>query len=574
MSVAVDLTATPVRPSGHFFGRHGRTFGLTLLILILGFLSLYPMGMLFYGSLHSTPLGMAGVFNLDGYAALTSDENLSALVNTVAISLIKTVLSVALAILLAWIVARTDTPGRGALEVLITLPFFIPPILTATAWAMLGNAQVGTINLVWKAITGLETPLVDVYSYGGVIWHMMQYSTPFIFLLVVDAFRAMDPSLEEASRMSGASRWQTFWRVTWALMLPVTTSAFILSFIRGMESFESAVFFGTPVGINVITTQIYNSITQRAQPDYQAATALGFAAMALMFLLLIIQSRLLGGRSFTTVTGKGYSPNVARLGGWRWVAFAICIAFFALTVVLPVGQLLLSSFFQFYQLDMLTLQHYRDVWENDEFWHAFANTMLLGVLGATVTMALGGVVAYVTTRTSWRGRRLIDILAWLPWMMPGMVLGIGFLWGFATLPHSIPIYGTLWALLLAYVALGTPVAVRVTSGAYAQIAKDIEECSRVHGAGWWQTLGRILIALAWPAFAVGWVLIFFGIMRELSASILLYVPDTEVLSVVMLKMWVGGKPEEVSVIGLAMLVLVLVFRWVQLSFIKRRISTL
>jgi iron(III) transport system permease protein len=577
MSIAAASPAVPWRLRGGPFARHGRAFGLTLLILLLGFLSLYPMAMLFYGSLHSTPPGVAGTFNLDGYLSLGSDENVAALVNTVAISLVKTILSLALAILMAWIVARTDTPGRRALEVLITLPFFIPPILTATAWAMLGNAQVGTINLVWKAVTGLQTPLVDVYSYGGVIWHMMQYSTPFIFLLVVDAFRAMDPSLEEASRMSGASRWQTFWRVTFALMLPVTTSAFILSFIRGMESFESAVFFGTPVGINVITTQIYNSITQRAQPDYQAATALGFAAMALMFVLLVIQSRLLGGRSFTTVTGKGYSPTVMRLGRWRWFTFAICAAFFVLTVVLPVGQLLLSSFFQFfgfYQLDMLTLQHYRDVWDNDEFWHAFGNTMLLGVLGATVTMALGGIVAYITTRTAWRGRRLIDILAWLPWMMPGMVLGIGFLWGFATLPHSIPIYGTLWALLLAYVALGTPVAVRVTSGAYAQIAKDIEECSRVHGAGWWQTLGRILIALAWPAFAVGWVLIFFGIMRELSASILLYVPDTEVMSVVMLKMWLGGKPEEVSVLGLIMLVLVLVFRWVQLRFIARRISTL
>ncbi|HEX9521536.1 MAG TPA: iron ABC transporter permease, partial [Reyranella sp.] len=463
------------------------------------------------------------------------------------------------------------------LEVLITLPFFIPPILTATAWAMLGNAQVGTINLLWRWLTGSEGTLVDMYSYGGVVWHMMQYSTPFIFLFVVDAFRAMDPSLEESSRMSGATRWQTFWRITLALMLPVTTSAFILSFIRGMESFESAVFFGTPVGINVITTTIYQSITQRAQPDYQSATALGFAAMALMFLLLVLQGRLLRGRSFATVTGKGYSPNMMRLGLMRWVTFAVCIAFFVLTVALPIGQLLLSSFFQFfgfYQLDMLTLDHYRDVFSNRAFWNAFANTMLLGVVGATATMALGGIVAYVTTRTRWRGRRLIDVLAWLPWMMPGMVLGIGFLWGFATLPHAIPIYGTLWALLLAYMALGTPVAVRVASSAYQQIATDIEECSRVHGAGWWQTLFRILVALAWPAFAVGWVLIFFGIMRELSASILLYAPDTEVLSVVMLKMWTGGKPEEVSVIGLLMLVLVLLFRWVQLRFIKKRISTL
>jgi iron(III) transport system permease protein len=535
------------------------------------------MAMLLYGSLHSSPPGMAGTFNLEGYASLGTAENLQAMVNTIALSLVKTLLSLSLAILLAWIVARTDTPGRGVLEVLVTLPFFIPPILTATAWAMLGNAQVGTINLLWRWLTGGDGTLVDVYSYGGIVWHMMQYSTPFIFLFVVDAFRAMDPSLEESSRMSGATRWQTFWRITFGLMLPITTSAFLLSFIRGMESFESAVFFGTPVGIKVLTTQIFDLITQRAQPDYQAATAMGFASLALMFLLLLLQGRMLRGRSFTTVTGKAYSPNVTRLGWLRWVTFTICVAFFALTVALPVGQLLLSSFFQFfgfYQLDMLTLEHYRNVWENRSFWHAFGNTMLLGFLGATATMVLGGIVAYITTRTTWRGRRVIDVLAWLPWMMPGMVLGIGFLWGFAILPHAIPIYGTLWALLLAYIALGTPVAVRVTSGAYAQIARDLEECSRVHGANWWQTLGRILVALAWPAFAVGWVLIFFGIMRELSASILLYVPDTEVLSVVMLKMWNGGKPEDVSVIGLVMLVLVLLFRWVQLRFIKRRISTL
>ncbi len=221
MTVAVSLpTAAPRRGLGRF----GRPTGLALLVLLLGFLTLYPMAMLFYGSLHSTPPGIAGTFNLDGYTGLASAENLAVIANTAGLSLIKTVLSLALAILLAWIVARTDTPARGLLEVLITLPFFIPPILTATAWAMLGNAQVGTINLAWRWLTHSDRSLVDVYSYGGVIWHMMQYSTPFIFLFVVDAFRAMDPSLEESSRMSGATRWQTFWRITFALMLPITTS--------------------------------------------------------------------------------------------------------------------------------------------------------------------------------------------------------------------------------------------------------------------------------------------------------------------------------------------------------------
>ncbi len=548
--------------------------GLTLL---LGFLSVYPMLMLLYGSLHSTPPGTAGHFDLAGYRALFEAENATVLWNTVTIALAKTLLSMALAVLLAWIVARTDTPGRGALEVLITLPFFIPPILTATAWGMLGNPQVGTINLAWQWATGAQAPLVNVFSWGGVVWHMMQYSTPFLFLFIVDAFRAMDPALEESSRMSGASRARTFFGITFVLMMPVMTSAFILSFIRGIEAFESPVFFGTPARIEVLTTKIYALINHSAQPQYQSATALGFAAMALMFLLVVWQWRMLGGRTFATVTGKGYAPNVTRLGPLRWVTFAICVLFFVVTVLLPVGQLLLSSFFQFfgfYQRDMLTLEHYRNVWASREFWRAFGNTMQLGLAGASATMVLGGLVAYVTARTRWRGRKLIDVLAWLPWMMPGMVLGIGFLWGYAMLPAAVPIYGTLWALLLAYVALGTPVSVRVMSGAYAQLSYDLEECSRVHGATFWQTLWRILVALAWPAFAVGWVLTFFGIMRELSASILLYSVGTEVLSVHMLKMWSGGKPEEVSVIGLFMLVLVLAFRWVQLRLIKRRLSTL
>lgn len=552
-----------------------RAVGLAGLLALLAFLSLYPLAMLLYGSLHSTPPGVAGAFNLDGYRALASRATLVILRDSFAISLVKTILSLTLATLLAWIVARTDTPAPRTLEALITLPFFIPPILTATAWGMLGNPQSGTINLVWKSLTGAEGPLVNVYSYGGVVWHMMQYSTTFLFLFVVEAFRTMDPALEESSRMSGASNARTFRRITLALMLPVMTSAFILSFIRGVEAFESPVFFGTPAGIEVLTTQIYNLLNHQAQPQYQAATAIGFVAMLLMALLILLQWRLLRGRSFATVSGKGFAPRVIRLGPMRWVTFGIAIVFFAITVALPVGQLLLSSFFKFfgfYTAEMFTLDNYRNVWANREFWQALRNTMWLGVAGASATMLLGSVVAYITVRTRLVVRKPIELMAWLPWMMPGIVLGIGFLWAFSLLPAGVPIYGTLWALFLAYMALSTPVAVRVMSGAYSQLSYDLEECSRVHGATWWQTFWRILIALAWPSFAVGWMLAFFGILRELSASILLYAVDTQVLSVLMLKMWSGGKPEEVSVIALFMLVLVLVFRWVQLNVVNKRIS--
>lgn len=554
-----------------------RHVALTILIVLLAFLSLYPFAMLMYGSLHSTPPGVPGSFDLNGYRSLFSGEYLAIMRDSFGISLVKTILSLTLATLLAWIIARTDTPGRRTLEVLITLPFFIPPILTATAWGMLGSPQSGTINLVWKALSGSETPLVNVYSYGGVVWHMMQYSTTFLFLFIVEAFRTMDPSLEESSRMSGASNGRTFWRITLVLMLPVLTSAFILSFIRGVESFESPIFFGTPAGIEVLTTKIYSLLNHQAQPQYQVATALGFVAMFLMFLLIVVQWRLLRGRNFSTVSGKGFSPRVMKLGWMRWVTFAICVLFFFVTVLLPVGQLLLSSFFKFfgfYSADMFTFDNYVNVWNNRDFWTALRNTLWLGVAGASATMVLGSIVAYVTVRTKWRIRRLIDALAWLPWMMPGIVLGIGFLWAFSLLPAGIPIYGTLWALFLAYMALGTPVAVRIMSGAYAQLSYDLEECSRVHGASWLQTLTRILVALAWPSFAVGWMLTFFGVLRELSASILLYSAGSEVLSVLMLQMWAGGKPEEVSVIALFMLGLVLVFRWVQFNLINKRISKL
>lgn len=554
-----------------------RRLALIGLALLLAFLSLYPLSMLLYGSLHTTPPGIAGTFDLAGYRQVFTWQTAEVFGNTVGISLVKTVASLALAVLFGWIIARTNTPARGALEVLITLPFFVPPILTAMAWGMLGNPQVGVINLAWQWLSGSTEPLVNVYSYGGVVWHMLQYSTPFLFLFIVEAFRAMDPALEEASRMCGASQWRTFWRVTFALMLPAVVTAFLLSFIRGLESFESPLFFGTPAKIEVVTTQIYNSIHHQSIPNYQFASALSFVIMGLMFLLVLWQWRLLRGKSFQTVTGKGYSPRVIDLGPWRWVTFALCAAFFVVSVVLPIGQLLLGSFFRFfgfYEWDMLTLDHYRAVLANDDVWRAFRNTFLLGLGGASATMVLGAIVAYVSTRTRWGGRQLIDVLAWLPWMMPGMVLAVGFLWGFAFLPSTISIYGTIWALLIAYIALGTPIAVRVMSAAYRQLSFDLEECSRVHGATLWQTLWRILIALAWPSFAVGWVLTFFGIMRELSASVLLYSVGSEVLSVVLLRMWENGQAEAVSVVGLMMMLLVFLFRWIQLRLIKRYISTL
>ena len=358
-----------------------------------------------------------------------------------------------------------------------------------------------------------------------------------MFLLIVDAFRAMDPTLEEASAHGGARRRRTFRTVTLQADAAGDLQRAILSFIRGIETFQLPLFFGSPCRDRGYHDDILNVY----QPKFAAAISICDRAQLrpswrCCFSIVLLQWNLLRGRSFTTIGGKGYSPAVMKLGPWRWATFAFCALFFVVTVVLPVGQLLIGSFFKFfgfYQLGHADARKLSRSLRQPPVLAGFGNTMLLGVVGASLTMVLGGAVAYISVRTRWRGRLLIDAMAWLPWMMPGIVLGLGFLWGFALLPHAIPIYGTIWALLLAYISLGTPLSVRVMSSAYSQLSWDIEECSRVHGASWLQTMWHIMIALVWPSFAVGWVLVFFGIMRELSASVLLYSVGSEVLSVVL-----------------------------------------
>ncbi len=548
------------------------------LIALLSFLTVYPLAMLLYGSLHSTPPGMAGTFNLDGYAQIFTTSNVLVLANTVGISFAKTIPSILLAVALAFILARTDTPARGALEVLVTLPFFIPPILTAMAWGMLGNPQVGVLNLVWKSLTGATTSPINVYSYGGVVWHMMQYSTPFLFLFIVDAFRAMDPTLEESSRMCGASRWHTFRRITLILMLPAIVSSFALSLIRGIELFESPLFFGLPAGITVITTEIYNAINHRATPAYQYATALSFAIMVFMFLFVVWQWRVLHGRSFATVTGKAYAPNVMKLGP---------LALGDVRLLRPVlrhhggaaGRPV---------ADRLVLQVFRLL----RMGHADARA-LRGGLGEQ------GVLARVQQHhaarrdrrfrhhDARRRRRLRDGAHALARAPPDRRAGL------AAVDDAR--HGARRRLPVGVRhAAGTDPDLRHDLGAPASPTWRSERRSRCGSCrtpitssrstwrnargctagSWWQTLWRILIALSWPSFAVGWVLTFFGIMRELSASILLYSVGSEVLSVVLLKLWSNGQAEQVSVIGLLMMLLVIFFRFVQLKVIKQRISTL
>ena len=544
-------------------------------LVMVGFLSLYPVVMLLFGSVRDAAPGEVASFTWTAYReAYTDSATYRVLFNSLVISAIKTTFAVILGVFFAWVITRTNTPYPRLLETFVTLPFFVPPILTAIAWAMLANPTVGIINKFFMLFFGLHRPLFNIYSYGGIIWHMTHYSAAFVFLLVVGAFRAADPALEEASRASGASGLKTFFRVTLPLMAPAIMGAGLLAFIRGLEAFESAFFFGLPAKIFVFTTEIYTALTQRMPADYPRAMALAVPLMGITFTGVFIQRRIMAGKTYFTITGKGYQPRPVDLGVWRWVTFGLCVAYFFVALVLPVSQLLLSSFFTMfglYDFKLLTLDNYRQVFSDLLFWRALKNSLMLAAGGAVLCMLLSAVIAYIIFRTKFWGKGALDFLSWVPWSLPGMVLALGLLWAYILLPGPIVLYGTIWILLIAYLTIGLPIGVRSMSGTMVQISEDLEESSSVCGANWWQTFVKIYLALLRPGFAAGALLLFFIFLRELSASVLLYSPGNEVLSVTILKYWEAGRSEVVSVIALVMLGIVILFKIGEARLIKARL---
>ncbi len=543
-------------------------------LLMVGFITLYPVVMLLFGSVRDAPPGETASFTLRAYReAYTDASTYRVLLNSLAIAGVKTILAVIFGVFFAWTVTRTNTPYPRLLETLVTLPFFVPPILTAIAWAMLANPTIGSINRFFMQL-GMAHPLFNIYSYTGIIWHMTHYSIAFVFLLVVGAFRATDPALEEASRAAGASGLKTFFRVTLPLMAPAIMGAALLAFIRGLEAFESALFFGLPAKIFVFTTEIYSALTLRTPADYPRAMALAALLMAITFVGVLIQRRVMSGKKYFTVTGKAYRPRPIDLGIWKWATFGVCVAYFLVAVVLPVSQLLLSSFFTIfglYDLKLLTLDNYRQAFSDLLFWRALRNSLILACGGAVLCMLISAVIAYITLRTKFWAKGVLDFLSWVPWSLPGMVLALGLLWAYILLPGPLVLYGTLWMLLIAYLTIGLPIGVRSMSGTIIQISEDLEESSRACGASWWQTFVKIYLSLLRPGFAAGALLLFFVFLRELSASVLLYSPGNEVLSVTILKYWQAGRSEVVSVIALVMLGIVILFRVGEAWLIKTKI---
>lgn len=533
-------------------------FTLTVIgvAVVLAYLSIFPTAMLFYGSFTTAPLGEKGQLSLANYiTAYTDPETFTLLLDSFVFALGSSVLSLALALALAWITVRTNAPWKGVFELTAIVPNIFPPVLIAIAWTLLLSPSVGMVNAVLKSAFNLSQSPFDIYSLPGLIFVEGLILTPLAFLIISAALRGMDPALEESARTLGSTQFTIVRRVTLPLMRPAILAAGTLNFVRALESFDTPAIIALPARIEVFTTKIYREALAAYPPDYNLAATYGVSLLAIALAFVALYRRFTSRvETFATVTGKGYRPHTIDLGRWKYAASAGAVAILALIVVLPVLMLFLISILPYYHvpttetIKLATLKHYAYIFESERVYRAIGNSLFLAVVGATVAMFLAALIGYITVRTRVFGRGLLESLTFLPWAFPSTALAIGLLWAYVQMP--VPIYATIWILLIAYVTRFLPYGLRSVTSTIVQIHKELEEASQVCGGGFWSTLRRILFPLMRPGLIAGWILLATIFIREFSLSLFLYTPSAEPVGPLLYYLWLDGLTGPLGALGI------------------------
>jgi iron(III) transport system permease protein len=467
---------------------------------------------------------------------------------------------------LAWLAERTNARFRGLTYISAFVSFAIPGIIKVIGWILLFGPEAGYLNLAAKSLTGIF-PLFNVFSMGGMILVEGFLWTPVVFLLMGTPFRSMDPSLEEAAVVSGSSEWQVFRRVTFPMAAPSVLSVLILTFVRSLEAFEIPALIGLPAGIEIFTTQIYTQLKGSIIPDYGHASAYSVILIALVSLVLIPYYRITQDTfKFSTVTGKGFNPRRKDLGKWRWLGGLFLLSL-PLVQLLPMMALLWSSFTPFLQvpsveaLGQLSFANYALAFNDPKIVRSTANSLLVSITSASGAVAVAFVVAWIVARTRISLRWMLDRLTMVPLVFPGIVLGVAILQMYLILP--LPVYGTVWIMVAAFVPQYLPYAMRCNHAGLLGIHKELEESATASGASWGQVVRNIIAPLMMPALFAAWIYIFLVTVRELSVSLLLYSPGSEVISVVMWELWQNGAVGTLSAYALtisaAMALLAMIF---------------
>lgn len=537
------------------------------LLAIVALLALYPLSLIIVKSFQISRPGVPSAYGLEGWRAFFQPAIAQSLYNTLMLVLARQLISFPLAILLAWLIARTDLPGRNFFEFMFWVPFFLPALPVTLGWILVLDPNFGLLNTALLKLPFVHRAPFNIYSFWGIVWvHFSLYTLSVKIMLLTPALRNMDAALEEASRTCGSNSIGTLCRIVAPLMMPTLLAVFTLGTIRSLEAFEVEIMLGLPIGLHVYSTMIYD-LVRWEPPQYAPAMALATFFLLVLVSMVMMQVSNIGQRQFRTIGGQGHHIGLTSLGRWKWVAVALlsCLAF--VFTVIPIVFLLLASFmriFGFFSVDdAWTLLHWRKILSDPIFLRSVGNTVILTLGAVTGTIVLSLAVAYVVAKSSFRGRQVLDFLAWLPWGIPGILLGLAFLWMFLGNDLLAPLYGTMLVLILAMVVKDLPMGSQLFKGVMLNIGRELEEASFVSGARWFYTFRRIMMPIILPTVLAVGLVSMITTMRDTSTVVLLATSRTRPLALLMLDYLVESKEyERAAVVGAIIVLWVLVMAFV------------
>ncbi len=526
------------------------------LIIIVGFLTVCPVVMLIFGSF-SEGLGAFGSFTLEKYThAYTDPAFAGIIINTIIFTIGSAFVATGLALFLAYLNTRTNIPFKFLFRIISIIPMMIPHILFSVSWVLLLNPSNGLINLFLREILSLEGSPFNIYTLQGMILVEGLLDLPIAYLILAPAMASFDVSFEESSRVCGASNLRTLTRVTLPVLRPAILASFILVIVRSLASFAVPSVIGMPGRIYVLATHIYRIIATGFAADYGMAAAVGMSALAASITLIYLYRYLTSeSEKYVTISSRGYNPSVIDLKNAKYPLFGIVGILSLVLIILPVLVLFYISLVPYSMVpsakafSMMSWKHWIEVLRDPISLLSLRNSVFLGVVGASLGVTLSVFVAYVIVKIRTRASGLLESLSFLSFSFPGIVVGVGFMWFFV---HT-PLYATIWALLIGYIATYLPYGIRPLTSAFVQIHSHLEESSRVCGGGTLYTLRRVIIPLLIPGIVSGWILMATMFVRELTLSVVLSRPGTEVLAVQIFRFAEDGLWGQLSALGIIMI---------------------
>ena len=569
--MTTDLAAIPnKRRMPRLSGRHVLGFAAVILV---GAVTLVPVIFLMYNSLNTAEPLRPPVIGLDNWIRALQDARIwSSIGWTVFLAVIRVVIAVVLGVLFAWLIARTDMPGGGALEFMFWIAFFVPALPLTLGWILLLDPRKGLINELFLQLPFISAAPFDIFTWQGIIWiHLTATSIPVAVILITPAFRQLGAALEESARMCGASALTTLRKITVPLLVPAILPAAIIMLIRSLEAFEIELVIGGQVKppIYVFSTRIYDFL-DLSPPEYGMATALGGLFLVVLFALAGLYIYYIRSRRFTTITGSGFSRQKVKLGRrGRWIAFGGVTGYLLVSFVLSLSFLLLGSFmtrFGFFGIEnVYTTDHWTELFGDPILWSSLKNTLILGGVTAVLGVLLFSLFAYMSVRSSLPGRRAVELMVWIPWAVPGILLGLALLWLYLGTPLGQVIYGTMGGLVLAMLIKEMPVGTQLLKAGFMQIGNDLEEAARVTGATWTRTYIKILLPLVAPIAVNVAILSFQGAVRDIGTVIFLYSGSSRPLSILLLEYSFSAERGRAAAVGIILVVMITI-----VAFFARR----